>query len=368
VTDPRLVRYAELLCAYSLDVGEGQRLLVTGPPEAAPLATAVSREGWRRGAEVAVRLVPEWAGDRLLRDGGEAQLASVQPWEFELVERADRWLTIWAAGNGAARSGIDPARDALRRRAQAPLTDRLDAREAAGDLRWSGCGFPTPLGAQRAGMGSAAFERFVYEACLLGEPDPIASWRALGERQALLIERLSGSRELHIRAPGTDLRVGVEGATWANACGTANMPDGEVYTSPRHEQVEGEITFTVPSLEHGRVFEDVWLRFESGVVVESDARVGAEALVGVLDTDAGARRLGEVAIATNARIRRAVGDTLFDEKIGGTCHVALGRAFNDLGGSNSSAIHWDLVCDLRDGGSLEADGRPIVLDGELVDV
>jgi aminopeptidase len=215
-------------------------------------------------------------------------------------------------------------------------------------------------------MGTAAWERFVYSALLLDEPDPIAAWRRLSERHARLIERLAGVRELRVTASGTDLRIDVDGRAWESCAGEANLPDGEVFCAPPQGGVEGEITFGVPSLHEGRECRDVRLRFEAGVVVEASAAVGEEALLARLETDEGARRVGEFAIGTNNLIQRAVGDTLFDEKIGGTCHLALGRSFPLLGGDNVSAIHWDLVCDLRAGGRIEADGEPLLLAGELL--
>jgi aminopeptidase len=215
-------------------------------------------------------------------------------------------------------------------------------------------------------MGTGAWERFVYAALLLGEPDPVAAWRAMGERHARLIERLAGVSELHVTSAGTDLRVNVQGREWESCAGEANLPDGEIFCAPPAGGVEGEITFDVPSLEDGRECRGVRLRFDAGVVVEASAAVGEETLLARLDTDEGARHAGEFAIGTNELITRAVGDTLFDEKIGGTCHLALGRSFPLLGGENLSAVHWDLVCDLRAGGGIDADGEPLLAGGRLV--
>jgi aminopeptidase len=366
MTDPRLARYAHLICEYSLGIGEASSLLVTTPPEGAPLAVATAREAWRRGARVSVAMAPEWAtGDRL-REGSDEQVGYLDPAALETVERFDRWLFVWAPGNTAERSGISGRRDAALARSRLPWQERHDQRETAGELLWLGAAFPTALGAQTARMGTAAWERFVYSALLLDEPDPVAAWRALGERHKRLIDRLVGVRELRVVAAGTDLRIDVEGRAWESCAGAANLPDGEVFCCPPLGGMEGEILFDVPSLQSGRSCRDVRLRFEAGVVVAASAAVGEDVLLARLDTDEGARRPGEFAIGTNEMVERAVGDTLFDEKIGGTCHVALGASFPLLGGDNVSAIHWDLICDLRSGGRIDADGEPLLADGKLV--
>ena len=366
MTDPRLTRYAQLICEHSLGIGESHRLYIGTPREGSPLAVATAREAWRRGARVSVGMVPEWALGDLLRYGSDDQVAYLDPAELESVERFDRWLLVWPGVNTAERAGIASARDTALTRAHAPWMARHDEREVAGELRWVGAAYPTALGAQTARMGTAAWERFVYAALLLDEPDPIAAWRALGERHARLIERLARARELRITAAGTDLHIDVEGRAWESCAGELNLPDGEVFCAPPRSGVEGEITFGVPSMHEGRECRDVRLRFEAGVVVDASATIGEDTLLSRLDTDEGARRVGEFAIGTNDGIERAVGDTLFDEKMGGTCHLALGRSFPLLGGDNLSAIHWDLVCDLRAGGRIEADGEPLLLDGRLL--
>jgi aminopeptidase len=364
VTDPRLARYADLVCDHSLQLKAGQKLLLTAPPVAAPLALAVGRAAWTRGAEVGLWMAPSEA-ERIVRDGTEAQLTYLDPLELHAMDQADALADIWAEVNTRERSGLDTEREAVRRRARRPVVERFLERAAEG-LPWVGCAYPTAAEAQEAGMGTLAWERFVYAACLLDEPDPVAAWRAVGEQHQRLIDRLSRAREIRARAPGTDLTLSVEGRRWENAAGETNLPDGEVYCCPDPASAEGDVTYTIRSLYLGRRYENVRLRFRGGVVVDATAEVGAEALEAVLDTDEGARRLGEFAIATNERITEPTGNTGFDEKIGGTFHTALGAAFPELGGENRSAIHWDLICDLRHGGSIEADGVPVVDGGRLL--
>ena len=366
MTDPRLVRYAQLICEHSLGIDASHRVLITTPPSGGPLALAAAREAWRRGARVSVVMQPDWARPDRLRIGSDEQIAFMDPADLEAVELFDRWLFVWASGNTAERAGISSEKDAALARSRVPWNERQDERETAGEMRWVGAAFPTALGAQTAHMGTHAWEHFVYSALLLGEPDPVAAWRALSERHKRLIDHLAGVRELRVVSAGTDLRVAVEGREWESCAGEANLPDGEVFCCPSPGAVEGEITFDVPSLQNGRACRDVRLRFEGGVVVDASAGLGEDVLLARLDTDDGARRVGEFAIGTNEMVKSAVGDTLFDEKIGGTCHLALGRSFPSLGGENVSAIHWDLICDLRNGGRIEADGEPLLSNGKLL--
>jgi aminopeptidase len=242
-------------------------------------------------------------------------------------------------------------------RARAPL------REAALRRRWCGTLWPTPAGAQRAGMGTAEFAGFVRRATFLDRDDPAAAWGALGELQARLIERLSAASELRIEAEGTDLRLSVAGRTWVNSDGRRNMPSGEVFTGPVEDSAEGRIRFGISSSPRGVEVAGIELELREGRVVDARAERGHEYLLATLDTDPGARRLGEVGIGTNTGIDRPVGAILFDEKIGGTVHFALGRSYPETGGVNESAVHWDMICDLRAGGRLSADGDVIQQDG-----
>jgi aminopeptidase len=208
-------------------------------------------------------------------------------------------------------------------------------------------------------MGTSEFAGFVRRALFLDRPDPVAAWRALRERQARLIERLSTARELRIEGESTDLTLSVSGRTWINSDGRRNMPSGEVFTGPHEGSAEGRIRFGVPSSPRGVPVEGVELEFREGRVVSARADRGEDYLRATLQTDEGASRLGEIGIGTNTGIDRAVGSILFDEKIGGTVHLALGRSYPETGGVNESAVHWDLICDLRDGGRLTADGEPV---------
>ncbi|HMJ01324.1 MAG TPA: aminopeptidase, partial [Conexibacter sp.] len=231
--------------------------------------------------------------------------------------------------------------------------------------RWCLTLWPTSALAQQAGMGDAAFAAFVRRALFLDRPDAAAAWCELGTMQAALIERLAGARELRIETEGTDLTLRVDDRTWQNSDGRRNMPSGEVFTGPLEDSANGTIRFTVPSSPRGVTVEDIELTFRDGEVASARAARGDDYLQRTLATDPGARRLGEIGIGTNAGIDRPIGAILFDEKIGGTVHLALGRSYPETGGVNESAVHWDLICDLRRGGRLSADGEIVEEDGRF---
>jgi aminopeptidase len=227
--------------------------------------------------------------------------------------------------------------------------------------------YPTDAYAQDAEMATEDFAEFVFAACKLNRPDPIAAWKALAAEQQKLVDWLNGGKkELHVVGPGTDLTLSVENRIWMNADGTKNFPDGEVFTGPVEQSANGTISFTYPVVVAGREVVDVRLRFENGKVVDASAAKGEDYLLENLDADEGARYLGEFAFGTNFDITRFTRNILFDEKIGGTIHMALGAGYPETGNTNQSAIHWDLICDLRQGGRVDVDGEPFLVDGKYL--
>jgi aminopeptidase len=271
------------------------------------------------------------------------------------MERIDAYLNIQAPDNTRALVGRDPERIARASRARAPI---LETRMSK---RWCGTIWPTPALAQDAGMSNDDYAAFVNRALFLDRPDPVAAWRELSDRQQRLVDRLSTARTIRIEADGTDLTLRVDGRTWINSNGRRNMPSGEVFTGPLEDSANGTIRFTVPSSPRGVLVEDVTLTFNDGEVVSARAARGQAYLDAALASDAGARFLGELGIGTNTGIDRATGSVLLDEKIAGTVHLALGRSYPETGGVNRSALHWDLICDLRQGGRITADGEPVMV-------
>jgi aminopeptidase len=367
VADPRVERLADVAVSYSTEVRPGDLVVVDAGPEAAPLVHETYRRILAAGGHPHVHAALDGALETLLREGSDAQLEWVSPARAEEVERADVRIVFDAETNTRTLTGIAPARQALQQRARKHLGDRLFERAHAGELRWLVTLFPTHAAAQDAGMSLAEYEDFVYRAGFLDRDDPVAAWRAFGERLAAVAERLETVSELRVVAEGTDLRLGVEGRTWIASHGRENFPDGEVFTGPVETATEGTIRFTFPAAFQGRIVEGVELRFEGGEVVDAQARRGGDFLREMIAMDDGARRVGEFAFGMNEAITEFTLNTLFDEKIGGTVHLALGKSYPETGGRNASALHWDMVCDLRQGSEVYADGEVVYRDGRFLD-
>jgi aminopeptidase len=353
-------RFADLLAGYCLDVQPGQEVLVRSTTLAEPLLLELQRAILDRDAWPLLRTELPGATAAFHAHARDRHLDSFPEVAFAEARKAHAHLAIQAPENTRALTGIDPERMARAARARGPL------REQALKKRWCSTLWPTQAGAQQAGMDIGRFEAFVARALVLDQDDPTRSWGELREFQAGLIERLRRARELRIEAEGTDLTLSVKGRTWVNSDGRRNMPSGEVFTGPVETSANGRIRFGVPSSPAGVDVAGVELELRDGEVVGARADRGDEYLQRALATDAGARRLGEVGIGTNFGIDRPIGAILFDEKIGGTVHLALGRSYPETGGTNASALHWDLICDLRGGGRLTADGEVLQENGRFV--
>jgi aminopeptidase len=290
----------------------------------------------------------------------------VSPLKQLINERFDRLLYIDAESNTRRISRIDPRRSAQVRKAYEDTMTVWSQRAARGEMRWCYTQYPTNAYAQNANMSLEDYWEFISGACLLNEPDPLASWQALSEQQKQLIRWLQGRKQVHVLGEDTDLTLSIEGRTFLTCDGHINFPDGEIYTGPVEDSAQGTIRYALPSSYDGHPVDDIRLRFEGGRVVEARAAVGADVLRSMLDLDEGARRIGEFAFGTNYGVREATRNTLFDEKIGGTLHMALGRSYPESGGLNVSALHWDMVCDLRKQGEVWVDGELFLKDGKYI--
>jgi aminopeptidase len=362
----RLERLADVLVGYCTRVRTGDLVCVDTSPAAAPLVEAVWRRVLEAGGHPHLRLDVDGAPELLLREGTDEQLSWVSPLRRAEVDRADVRIAIYADVNTRANGGVDPERQARLERSHDPIRRIHLARVGSGDLRGVVTLYPTQAAAQDADMSLAEYEDFVFRAGLLDHDDPRGEWEALGQAYARLANRLGQSAELRIVGDGTDLMLGVEGRTWVPSDGRENFPDGEVFTGPIETRVEGMVSFTYPSSYAGRRISGVQLEFRGGEVVRADAVEGETFLREMLALDEGARRAGEFAFGLNEAVTEFTGHTLFDEKIGGTVHLALGASYPETGGQVQSALHWDLVCDLRKDSEVYADGELVYRDGRFL--
>ncbi|HET6510431.1 MAG TPA: aminopeptidase [Baekduia sp.] len=352
--------FADLLAGYCLDVQPEQQVLVRSTTLAQPLLLELQRAILERDGWCFLRVeLPGEAGG-FYAHARERHLDEYPPLAFDEARAIDATVGIQAPDDVRALAGVDPALIARAARG------RRDVREQMLKKRWCSTLWPTPANAELAGMSLADFSRFVAKALFLDRPDPVGGWRELHLFQAALIERLSKAKRIRIEAEGTDITLDVSKRTWVNSDGKRNMPSGEVFTGPHESSANGTIRFTVPSSPAGVDVRGVQLTFRDGEVVSATAEHGQDYLDRALTTDDGARFLGELGIGTNYGIDRPIGAILFDEKLGGTVHLALGRSYPETGGKNKSALHWDLICDLRQGGRLSADGETIQENGIFV--
>lgn len=356
-------RWANVLVDYATGVGPEDNVAIAGGVAAEPLLRAIYRAVLRKGANAILMPTFTEARSDLLANASDAQLAFVSPLEQWANEEATVSITVMASTNTRALSSIDPARETVLTRSRTALREAASHRAARGELRWSLTIFPTAAYAQDAEMATDEFATFLEAACMLDRPDPVAAWQELSARQAAMIAWLSPRSEIHITAPGTDLRMNVEERTWINSDGKRNFPSGEVFTGPIEDSAEGHVHFTYPVVTQGREVSDIRLRFEAGLVVDASASKNEAFLLETLDTDPGARRLGEIAFGTNNGVSRFTRNILLDEKMGGTMHMALGSGYPETGSSNRSGIHWDMICDARSGGRATVDGDVFLQDG-----
>jgi aminopeptidase len=363
--DPRALRLARILVGYSTKVKEGEVVAIDGESAAEPLLTAVYEEVLKAGAHPILTMSAEGQSAIYYKHASDHQLEWVSPVAEWLVDHSDVRISVGASTNTRELSAVPPERQTKRQAAMGDLMAKAMERSADGSFRWVYTLFPTSAYASEAEMSLDDYEDFYYGACLATDGDPLTNWEKASQETERLSEWIQGKSEVRVTAPGTDIKLGIEGRTFIPCTGEHNMPDGEFFTGPIEDSVEGEVTFHLPAVISGREVSGVRLRFESGKVVDAGAERGEEFLIKLLDTDDGARRLGEVGIGTNYGIDRGTREVLLDEKIGGTVHMAVGRSYPESGGENESAVHTDLVCDLRGGGRIEVDGELLQEDGKF---
>lgn len=364
--DTRVDTLADILVDYSTGVKERDLVTIRGTYLAEPLILAIYQRCLERGAHPQIRASLPAAEPILYRFAEDHQLEYVWETEKWLNEHVDVTFGIISDSNTRQLSRVDPSRQVIASKARKPLLDNFMRRAAEGDVRWNVTLFPTEALAMEAQMSLSEYEDFYYGACLVEADDPVAEWRKVAERHARLIQWMQGRKEVHIEGEGTDLILEVDERTWLPADGKENFPDGEIFTGPLETKTRGRVSFTYPAIYNGVAVENIELEFSEGRIVDARAERHEDFLIKTLDTDAGARVLGEVGIGTNYGIDSFTGEILLDEKIGGTVHLAVGASYPESGGVNESAVHWDMVCDLRKGGRITVDGDVLMENGKLV--
>ncbi|MBA63828.1 MAG: aminopeptidase [Planctomycetaceae bacterium] len=365
--DSRLIKLADVLVNYSADVGAGDLVRLVGSPLSEPLLLELYRACLEIGAHPYIIMQPDACGELLFEYGTDLQIGYQSPIGQHEIETIDVTISLWGSSNTKALSRFGPDKLAKKSQARKTYMETFLSRSASGDLRWTGSQFPCAASAQDAEMSLRQYEDFVFKAGLLHLEDPVAAWKELSIQQQRLVDYLNVKHEIRFVTPqGTDLTLGVENRLWLNSDGKKNFPDGEVFTGPIESATEGTVCYSFPAVHGGRESDGIELNFENGRVVDAKASKGEQFLIDMLDQDEGARILGEIAIGTNYSITEYTKNTLFDEKIGGTFHAAVGASYPETGGHNDSGLHWDMVCDLRKGGQIFVDGELISENGKFL--
>jgi aminopeptidase len=366
MADLRVEKLAEVLVSYSTKVQKGDTVLIQGDAQAEPLIKAVYAKVLQAGGHPMTLVSLPGVQELFFNLASKDQLQYIHTPQKLIMETYDVRISIRAASNTKALSSVDPAKIALASQASRELMKVFMERSATDDLRWVAANFPTAAYAQDAEMSLNEYEDFVYGACLPDIDDPVGYWQRFSIWQQKIVDWLKGKECVHVIGPDTDLHLNIAGRTFINSDGTKNMPSGEVYTGPVEESVEGHVYFSYPAIYQGREVVGVRLEFEKGKVMRATADKNEDFLLQMLDTDEGARYVGEFAIGTNKGINRFTRQILFDEKINGSFHMAMGAGYPETGSTNESAIHWDMICDLRQGGEIWVDDVLLYQNGRFM--
>lgn len=371
MTDIRIERMARLLVEYSANIQPGDKVLIESQPAAEPLIREVFKRILMAGGNphmfISLSGFVSLTGldDIFYEFANDKQLDFAPTFYTLAYDSFDSRIRIHAISNTKALTNVDMEKQARRNRAVEPVLKTQFNRGAAGAFKWVTTQYPTLAYAQSADMSLTEYENFLFSACHVDEEDPIAFWKSVRAEQQSKVDALAGHEKIEVHSPNCDLTLSIKGRSFINACGTSNMPDGEIFTGPVEDSVNGWVRFTYPAIYQGVEVDGVELKFVNGRVAEAKATKNLKYLESILDTDAGSRYLGEFAIGTNFGVKKFTRNILFDEKIGGTIHMAVGLGYPDTGSKNESAIHWDMICDMRAGAEILVDGSLFYKDGEF---
>jgi aminopeptidase len=363
--DPRIEKLAEMLVNYSVAIQPGETVAIRGSTLAEPLLLEVYKQVLLAGGLPVMYPAFSAVEEILYRYGSEEQLRFIPAPLKQIIETVDAQIQVMGEANTRALTGVDPARTVTRGQAFQPILKTFLERSASKSLKWTLTLFPTQAHAQDAEMSLSEYEDFVYSACMPNLDDPVGYWRKFSARQEKIVAWLKDKQRVRVIAPETELTMSIAGRPFINCDCHENVPDGEVFTGPVENSMNGHVRFSYPAIVDGREVSGVRLWFENGKCVKATADKNEDYLNQTLDTDEGARYVGEFAIGTNEGIQRFTREILFDEKIGGSFHMALGAGYPETGSSNESAVHWDMICDMRQGGEIWADEQLLYKDGKF---
>jgi aminopeptidase len=363
--DPRVEKLAQILVDYSANIKPGDRVAIEATTAAVPLVRALYARILERGGHPALLLDLTDQDEILFAKANDEQLDYIPTFRKLAYDQFESRIRIASATNPRALSHVDPARQRRRQKALAPILEAQMRRGAEGAFKWVSTLFPTEGYAVEAEMSLRDFEDFVYRACHADQADPLAYWKKVKEAQARIIERIEGHNQVILRGPNVDLTLSIKGRKFVNGCGTHNMPDGEIYTGPVEDSINGWVNFSFPAIYNGVMVEGVELTFTNGKVVQAKAAKNQAFLLEMLEADPGARYVGEFAIGTNMEVDRFSHNILFDEKIGGSFHMALGAGYPETGSKNKSIIHWDMICGMKEDAEIVVDGEVIYRNGQF---
>lgn len=367
MADIRYRKFAQILVDHSAKIKPGDLVAITATTVAEPVVRELYELTLERGGLPHILFDLPDQDASFFAHAPEETLDWLPRFHQIAFEEFDVLFKVRSETNTRSLTGLDPARQTRRQKTLSSLLSAQMRRGADKSLRWMSTLFPTEAYAMEAGMSTEEYRDFFYRACHADEntPDPVAHWKKIEQDQRRIIERIEGHDRVELCGPNVDLRLSIKGRKFKNACGLNNLPDGEIYTGPVEDSVEGWVRFTYPAMNSGRIVEGVELKFEGGRVIKASATSNQDFLLKMIDTDAGARYVGEFAIGTNFEIDRFTRSILLDEKIGGSFHMALGAGYPETGSLNKSAIHWDMICDLRQDSEILVDGEVVYRNGQF---
>jgi aminopeptidase len=368
MSDIRIEKLATILVDHSTAIKPGDKVAIESNTAAEPLVRAIYERVLQRGGFPHLLLQLPDQDELFYRWAREAQLDFTPTFQKLVVSEFDVYIRARAETNTRALSKADSAKQIRYQKAFAPVRNTMMKRGGENTLRWVLTQYPTPAYAMESEMGYHEYASFLFAACHADEntPDPVAYWQGFRKEQQRFVDRVEGHDRVEIHGSDVDLSLSIRGRKFANASGQHNLPDGEIYTGPVEDSVNGWVRYTFPAITQGRAVSGIELRFEAGRVVEASAKENEVFLLKMIDLDAGARYVGEFAIGNNFEIDRFTKNILFDEKMGGTFHMALGAGYPETGSRNTSSIHWDMICDLREDAEIRVDGEVVYRDGKLI--